>query len=306
MGTRMKEISKKLSDMIIAKVMEDIDSPYQLMRRKLKNIDIDYFEDISRDTEIIDPKLNLGLKDRIRGDFQRSADELLEESGLKEQVTDEIKEHLSKQKQQISPEEYTNILADVVNELRNYANQLLQTVDIEKITESELAEKYEKAKLISLKEKILRNNKRDVIEFYHALMERSWWECSVFVEKRIVSFLMSLADELAASEANGIQATDTIEYVPQCTSTDDFTLPDELAELVEKMAENVHEEWAQERIRQGWTYGKERNDTLKQHPCLIPYEELPEEEKQFDRITSIKTLQFIISQGFKITRNADR
>ncbi|MBR1466729.1 MAG: Ryanodine receptor Ryr [Bacteroidaceae bacterium] len=117
---------------------------------------------------------------------------------------------------------------------------------------------------------------------------------------------MSLADVLAASEANGIQATDTIEYVPQCTSTDDFTLPDELTELVEKMAENVHEEWAQERIRQGWTYGKERNDTLKQHPCLVPYEELPEEEKQFDRITSIKTLQFIISQGFKITRNADR
>ena len=83
MGTRMKEISKKLSDMIIAKVMEDIDSPCQLMRRKLKDIDIDYFEDISRDTEIIDPKLNLELKDRIRGDFQRSADELLEESGLK-------------------------------------------------------------------------------------------------------------------------------------------------------------------------------------------------------------------------------
>lgn len=36
-------------------------------------------------------------------------------------------------------------------------------------------------------------------------------------------------------------------------------------------------------MTEGWTYGPERNDTLKQHLCLMPYEELPESEKQYDR-----------------------
>ena len=56
--------------------------------------------------------------------------------------------------------------------------------------------------------------------------------------------------------------------------------------------------WAQTRISQGWSYGPVRNDELKQHPCLIPYEELPEEEKEYDRNTAIGTLKFIIHKGF--------
>ena len=79
-------------------------------------------------------------------------------------------------------------------------------------------------------------------------------------------------------------------------------LPEELLPLVEKMAENVHEVWAQTRIEQGWSYGEERNDELKHHPCLIPYDELPEEERVYDRNTSIQTLKLILKLGFKITR----
>lgn len=60
----------------------------------------------------------------------------------------------------------------------------------------------------------------------------------------------------------------------------------------------MHEVWAQTRISQGWSYGPVRNDELKQHPCLIPYEELPEEEKEYDRNTAIGTLKFIIHKGF--------
>ena len=70
-----------------------------------------------------------------------------------------------------------------------------------------------------------------------------------------------------------------LNYIPQPLDTSDIQLPIELNELVEQMAKNVHEVWAQTRIEQGWTYGAERNDTLKQHPCLVPYEDLPEEEK---------------------------
>ena len=91
-------------------------------------------------------------------------------------------------------------------------------------------------------------------------------------------------------------------YVPQPVDTSDIQLPVELNELIEKMAENVHEVWAQSRISQGWTYGAERSDALKQHPCLVPYNELPEVEKAYDRDTAVGTLKLISKLGFKITK----
>lgn len=92
------------------------------------------------------------------------------------------------------------------------------------------------------------------------------------------------------------------EYVPQPMDTSDVQLPQELNELVEKMAKNVHEVWAQSRISQGWTYGPERNDALKHHPCLVPYEDLPEVEKAYDRDTALGTLKLICKLGFTITK----
>ena len=91
-------------------------------------------------------------------------------------------------------------------------------------------------------------------------------------------------------------------YVPQPMDISDVQLPVELNELVEKLAENVHEVWAQSRMDQGWTYGPERNDVLKHHPCLVPYDELPEVEKAYDRDTALGTLRFITKSGFKITK----
>lgn len=91
-------------------------------------------------------------------------------------------------------------------------------------------------------------------------------------------------------------------YIPQPIDTNDVVLPEELSQLAEQMAKNVHEIWAQTRIAQGWTYGSERNDTEKKHPCLVPYEELPEEEKVYDRNTSIETLKFIVSNGYEIKK----
>ena len=91
-------------------------------------------------------------------------------------------------------------------------------------------------------------------------------------------------------------------YIPQPIDTTDVRLPEELEQLVEQMAQNVHEVWAQTRIDQGWQYGAERNDVLKHHPCLVPYEELPESEKEYDRNTSIETLKLILKLGFKISK----
>lgn len=92
----------------------------------------------------------------------------------------------------------------------------------------------------------------------------------------------------------------TNDYIPQPIDTTNVELPKELDSLVESLAKNVHEVWAQTRISQGWSYGPERNDELKTHPCLISYEELPEEEREYDRNTALSTLKFIVAKGFKI------
>ena len=91
-------------------------------------------------------------------------------------------------------------------------------------------------------------------------------------------------------------------YKPLPIDTSGVKLPQELLPLVETMAKNVHEVWAQSRMEQGWTYGEERNDALRQHPCLVPYEELPEVEKAYDRDTALGTLKLISKLGFKISK----
>ena len=91
-------------------------------------------------------------------------------------------------------------------------------------------------------------------------------------------------------------------YVPQPMDISDVQLPEELNDLIEQMSKNVHEVWAKSRMDQGWTYGPERSDILKQHPCLIPYEDLPEIEKAYDRDTALGTLKLISRLGFEIKK----
>lgn len=91
-------------------------------------------------------------------------------------------------------------------------------------------------------------------------------------------------------------------YVPRPADTSSVKLPEGLEELVEKMAENVHEVWAKTRMEQGWKYGSERNDAEKTHPCLVAYQDLPESEKEYDRNTSLETIKLILSLGFRIEK----
>lgn len=79
-----------------------------------------------------------------------------------------------------------------------------------------------------------------------------------------------------------------------------MVLSSELLLLTERIAANVHEVWAAGRIAEGWIYGRERNDAIKEHPCLVPYDELPENEKDYDRNTAMETLKLIMKLGFNI------
>ena len=92
-----------------------------------------------------------------------------------------------------------------------------------------------------------------------------------------------------------------LDYIPEPMDLSLVDLPESLIQLSERIAENVHEVWAKARIDEGWTYEK-RDDIHKKHPCLVPYDELPEEEKEYDRNTAMNTIKMVKKLGFRIEK----
>lgn len=91
-------------------------------------------------------------------------------------------------------------------------------------------------------------------------------------------------------------------YNPKPIDTSEIKLPDDIIELGEIIAKNVHEQWASNRIKQGWKYGIKRDEIKKEHPCLVEYDKLSEEDKEYDRITAFETLKLIKKFGYKIIK----
>ena len=89
-------------------------------------------------------------------------------------------------------------------------------------------------------------------------------------------------------------------YTPTPIATEGITLPSELGALVEQLSENNHDHWARQRIESGWTYGPQRDDARQTHPDLVPYGDLPEGEKEYDRTSVIETLKVILTLGYQI------
>lgn len=92
-------------------------------------------------------------------------------------------------------------------------------------------------------------------------------------------------------------------YTPKPIDTEDVVLDADLLALSEEIAKNTHEVWSAGRIADGWSYGPVRDDAARKHPCLIPYEELSEEEKAYDRATSLQTLKLVVKLGYTIKRS---
>ena len=95
-------------------------------------------------------------------------------------------------------------------------------------------------------------------------------------------------------------------YQPRPLDTSTVALSDEIEQLVERLSQNIHDNWAQRRILEGWTYGPARDDISKTHPDLVPYAALPEVEKEYDRTTVRETMKGILALGFEIRATSDR
>lgn len=92
------------------------------------------------------------------------------------------------------------------------------------------------------------------------------------------------------------------EYEPHPINVDTIPLDGDLEELQEAIAENAHDVWAEARIKEGWSYGKERDDLKKQNPDLVPYTALPDSEKEYDRIMAFNTIKLVKRLGFDIVK----
>lgn len=97
----------------------------------------------------------------------------------------------------------------------------------------------------------------------------------------------------------------TGQYIPHPIDLSDIELEDKLTELREAIAENAHEVWAANRQAQGWSYGPKRDDDKKETPDMIPYSDLPESEKLYDREMAINTLKLVQKLGYEVFKKAE-
>lgn len=154
----------------------------------------------------------------------------------------------------------------------------------EQLTENKretMNQAYNEAVRITLWERLTKTNHEDVTNYKGILKD----------------YTSALLKEIRCDFLEDVGAA---KYIPQPISTSDVILPAAMNQLVEQLARNVHDNWALGRIKEGWTYGPQRDDANKKHPCLVDYDELPENEKEYDRNTAMETVKLILKLGWKI------
>uniref|UniRef100_A0A3Q1EA25 Ryanodine receptor 2 n=1 Tax=Acanthochromis polyacanthus TaxID=80966 RepID=A0A3Q1EA25_9TELE len=86
-------------------------------------------------------------------------------------------------------------------------------------------------------------------------------------------------------------------FTPTPVDTSQIVLPPHLERIREKLAENIHELWVMNKIELGWTYGAVRDDNKRQHPCLVEFSKLPEQERSYNLQMSLETLKTLLALG---------
>lgn len=123
------------------------------------------------------------------------------------------------------------------------------------------------------------------------------------VDGEVEWFIEDFDEAWSASRRYLVSASiDSLIYEPRPIDLSDVLLDDDLLELTEAIAENTHEVWASERKKEGWTYGPQRDDHKKQNPDMVPYSDLPESEKEYDRKTAFDALRLAKKLGFSVSR----
>ncbi len=171
------DLSRRICDV----VMDRVNALYPQFLKRVNDIDVDYFDKIACDSEKIPEELNLGLRDKVLADVRKYAMELLEASDIKSQV-----DEMTKDTDQTIRKE---VLDEVKQHLREFAHLSSGFNGSSVYTEEILQEMYADAKKRDLWERVTRTNKNDVIEFHHALMDKTYEQCKDVMYECVELFL---------------------------------------------------------------------------------------------------------------------
>lgn len=183
-----EKLCNEIIDYVIDEVVRDGNSPYNMLLRKVNDIDVDYFENISRDQEQLSDELSVELKDKVIVQFAIMADDLFLNSTLAARLSAAVRDKAEGS----SP----HLLECVKKALQQYAADRLKFIPAPQATSKDLNKMFIAAKEVTLAERFLRNNKADVIEFYHALLQATVYDCRKLIEERTAVFIETIARAL--------------------------------------------------------------------------------------------------------------
>ena len=174
--------TKELSQKVYGIVVDEVERIYPMFMKRVNDIDIDYFDEITRDSEELPKELNFELRDKVLDDVRQYAMQLLEESGIRNRVGNLMKD--------VDATTAKEVLDNAKEKLREYAYASSILNGSSDITEEYLQQLYTDAKKRDLWERITQNNKADVIKFHHALMDKTYEQCKDLLYGCIESFIV--------------------------------------------------------------------------------------------------------------------
>jgi len=191
-------LAKQMFNTIIGEMVNSSSSPYQTMMKKTKDIDIDYFEKIDRGVYTISDELNIELKDKVVASFSKMADDYYKDAELETRYVDRIREQADKILATGDTKGCKDFLNGVAGQLEVFVNSSVIHEGFPKRTNAEIEAMYQDARHITLKEFLLGTNDEDILNFYNALMDNTWWACREVVVRKTNAFLMSIAEKVRA------------------------------------------------------------------------------------------------------------
>ena len=186
-------MNHSLTANIIDMVVTGEESPYKKMISKTKDIDIDYFEKIDRGFNSISDELSPELKDVIVDKFIKMADCYYAEGDLESKIIAMIQKEADIIKEEKSVNECKNFLNNLAESLESYVKGTFIHPGFPKYSNEDVAVMYQEAKHITLTEFFMGNNSEDILDFYSALMDNTWWACREVVVNKTNDFLLKIA-----------------------------------------------------------------------------------------------------------------
>lgn len=184
--------ARELSQEIYYLVVRNVEAIYPQFMKRVNDIDIDYFEDITRDSEYLPEELNFELRDKVLDDIRQYAIQLLEETNIKGQIAAIM--------QDADEATAKETLVSAREEIRHYVYSCSILNGSSDVTEEELQQKYTDAKKRNIWEIITQSNKADVIAFHHALMDKTYEQCKDVLYTSIDSFFRAIETAIMATK----------------------------------------------------------------------------------------------------------